>query len=313
MGGGKFTGGVAPTGAGSVSPQAERPITIPAKTRILYLSSYLQSYWCFIDCCFADLRRGTAARLLACALRVKRAANDPPILLQGYGYAVGEGRARIEGAGLYAHEVFPRRKPGRRGERAISLAVIVVGGEDRLSGEIAVFDSVLAVNSPQWLLSNSSNGYGDSRFTQESGFLLAVDSPLVNGGDPGAAWNDGNGTRNDIGFQGGPLGHNLGGAGEADSGAETPLGLPSALVLRSAWPNPFNPATRIELAVGRAGPVTLAIYNLGGARVATLADRVLERGIYQFRFDGSALASGPYYAHVSGPAGEHTLRLLLIK
>lgn len=184
---------------------------------------------------------------------------------------------------------------------------------DTLTNEIQEFGEFLAVNTPQDLLSNQSNGFGDSRFTQESGFLLSVDSPLVNGGDPASQWNDSNGSRNDIGFQGGPLGRNLGGAGEAGGGDTGLEELPTGLVLRSAWPNPFNPATTIELAVAHEGPVDLGIYNLRGARVATLASSVLGRGLHTFRFDGSALASGPYYAHVSGPAGQHTLRLLLIK
>ena len=182
-----------------------------------------------------------------------------------------------------------------------------------ISGQPVFYDSLFAFNNRGWLSTNLGNRYGNSSFEQETGFLLTADSPLIDAGDPGSSWIDSDGSRNDIGYQGGPLGNNLGGALGAGGNTRELVELPTHLELRSATPNPFNPSTRIELAVGQAGLVDLAIYDLRGARVITLANQSLEPGVYTFRFDGSGLASGAYFAHVRGPAGRDTIRLLLVK
>ncbi|MDQ7054056.1 MAG: hypothetical protein Q9P14_14670 [candidate division KSB1 bacterium] len=43
-----------------------------------------------------------------------------------------------------------------------------------------------------------------------------------------------------------------------------------AFRLLPAYPNPFNPSTRIRFQMDKPGPVTLAVYNLAGKRVRLL-------------------------------------------
>ena len=67
------------------------------------------------------------------------------------------------------------------------------------------------------------------------------------------------------------------------------------LALHQNYPNPFNPGTVISFDVpDNAGNVRLAVYNLLGQRVATLANGPMTPGRHTVNFDGSALASGKY-------------------
>ncbi|MEM1043003.1 MAG: T9SS type A sorting domain-containing protein [Bacteroidota bacterium] len=71
---------------------------------------------------------------------------------------------------------------------------------------------------------------------------------------------------------------------------------PVAFSLRSAYPNPFDGTTRIELALERAQDVTVAVYDVAGRRVATLHDGVLPASLsHTLVFDAaSGLAAGTY-------------------
>ena len=68
---------------------------------------------------------------------------------------------------------------------------------------------------------------------------------------------------------------------------------------RQDYPNPFNPETTIRLDLPRSEEIDLAVYNLAGQKVATLAHGLREAGAYTLRWDGRDddgrdLASGVY-------------------
>jgi hypothetical protein len=88
---------------------------------------------------------------------------------------------------------------------------------------------------------------------------------------------------------------------------------PAALTLAEPFPNPFNPSTTIEFALGQAGPATLSVFDLAGRRVATLVDGPLAAGAHRVTFDASDLASGLYFATMEAAGQRQTRRLLLIK
>jgi len=75
--------------------------------------------------------------------------------------------------------------------------------------------------------------------------------------------------------------------------------LPSEFRLSQNFPNPFNPSTTIRYELPRSEEIALAVYNLTGQRIATLASGFLEAGRYSPRWDGRdeagrELASGVY-------------------
>ena len=94
--------------------------------------------------------------------------------------------------------------------------------------------------------------------------------------------------------------------------------------LGANYPNPFNPTTRIPYVVGGgtaapATPVRLTIYDVSGARVATLVDARLAPGTYEAVWNGindagQSMASGIYFAKLTAGAGAPlTRKLVLLK
>jgi hypothetical protein len=93
--------------------------------------------------------------------------------------------------------------------------------------------------------------------------------------------------------------------------------IPTGLELMQNYPNPFNPVTVIRFAVPERGPVTLKLYTIGGAEVATLVDDQRSAGVHEALVDtrtlGGGLASGVYlYRLVQGGRSE-TRKMLLLK
>lgn len=70
---------------------------------------------------------------------------------------------------------------------------------------------------------------------------------------------------------------------------------PASFELGKAYPNPFNPSTMIPFTLENTGNVTLTVFDVSGARVATLVqNEVMEAGQHNMLFNASDLASGVY-------------------
>ena len=85
----------------------------------------------------------------------------------------------------------------------------------------------------------------------------------------------------------------------------------------SVHPNPFNPATTIELRVAQAGPVNVEIHDLRGRLVRTLFTGVMESGTRQLGWDGRddagrGLASGTYRVTMTTPGAPTSARSLTL-
>ncbi len=94
--------------------------------------------------------------------------------------------------------------------------------------------------------------------------------------------------------------------------------LPAVLALGDAYPNPFNPATRITFALPRASEVDLAVYDISGRRVATLMSGMVDAGhhevVWQGRDDrGGVVSSGVYFSRLISGAEMQTRKMTLLK
>jgi hypothetical protein len=80
-----------------------------------------------------------------------------------------------------------------------------------------------------------------------------------------------------------------------------------------AYPNPFNPTTRISFSLENTGYVSLKIFDILGKEVKTLIQDRLDKGIYEYEFNGSSLPSGIYICNLT--AGNKTVakKILLAK
>jgi hypothetical protein len=95
--------------------------------------------------------------------------------------------------------------------------------------------------------------------------------------------------------------------------------VPHEFALDQNFPNPFNPATTIPIAVPVTGEVTVKIYSILGEEVRTLHSGVLERGRHWLTWDGRnsagrTVATGMYLTRLSTQAGgSHVIKMLLLK
>jgi photosystem II stability/assembly factor-like uncharacterized protein len=99
---------------------------------------------------------------------------------------------------------------------------------------------------------------------------------------------------------------------------DAPPGAGSSSSLLKVTPNPFNPTTNIRFAVPEEGPVFLAIYDVRGRRVATLASRDYQADVFETTWDGKnnggqMVGSGVYFVRLNGRGFSATEKIVLLK
>ena len=94
--------------------------------------------------------------------------------------------------------------------------------------------------------------------------------------------------------------------------------VPGEFELTQNFPNPFNPATVIRFSLPEPGEVELAVFNILGRRVATLAEGVHEAGEHTVRWDGrddegNGVSSGVYLYRLKAGERSQTRKMLLVR
>ncbi|MBS1260789.1 MAG: Serine protease AprX [Calditrichaeota bacterium] len=96
--------------------------------------------------------------------------------------------------------------------------------------------------------------------------------------------------------------------------ASEPVAGPDGIRLRSAWPNPFNASTRFAVELARPAELSVAVFDVLGRRVFTLADGYESAGVHAFRLDADELGSGVYFVRAVIPgAGARTAKLVVVR
>lgn len=92
---------------------------------------------------------------------------------------------------------------------------------------------------------------------------------------------------------------------------------PEAFMLSQNHPNPFNPSTKIQYSLEKAGMVSLKVYNLFGHEVATLVNGHQEAGSYTVPFNTNeripSLPSGVYFYRLEAGDFFASKKLVLMK
>ena len=88
-------------------------------------------------------------------------------------------------------------------------------------------------------------------------------------------------------------------ANESPVLATPTVSVPQTFALYQNYPNPFNPITEIRYDLAREAPVSLKIYNILGAEVATLVDVSQKAGAYTVHWNVQDLASGIYFCSLT--------------
>ena len=89
--------------------------------------------------------------------------------------------------------------------------------------------------------------------------------------------------------------------------------LPKEFALLQNYPNPFNPLTIIRYDIPQASQVTLKIYNVLGAEVATLVNEFLQPGRYTAEWNAGSFASGVYLYTIQAGDFIQTKKMILLK
>jgi hypothetical protein len=101
---------------------------------------------------------------------------------------------------------------------------------------------------------------------------------------------------------------------------DTPVGVNTDVVsvpyqwkLKPAFPNPFNPSTRILFEAAKKSNVEIALFNVLGQKVRTIFSAEVNAGPHETTIDGSGLSSGIYFCRITAEGFSAVQRLALLK
>ncbi|MCB2212565.1 T9SS type A sorting domain-containing protein [bacterium] len=89
--------------------------------------------------------------------------------------------------------------------------------------------------------------------------------------------------------------------------------VPSEFALDAAYPNPFNPSTTLAVNLPETAELTVAVYNVTGQQVATLAQDSFNAGSHTLTFDASHLSGGIYFVRASANGWNAVQKVVLMK
>ncbi len=99
----------------------------------------------------------------------------------------------------------------------------------------------------------------------------------------------------------------------ANSSEEISVEMPTVFGLSSAYPNPFNPTTSINLQMADEGHVDVQIFDLSGRVVATLLSGELSAGSHGMQWNAADQASGMYLIRAEMMGSVSMQKILLLK
>ena len=100
--------------------------------------------------------------------------------------------------------------------------------------------------------------------------------------------------------------------------ADQPVAAPYEFSLSNNYPNPFNPETQIKISLARSTQVTVKVFDLLGAEIATLVNGKMAAGPHALKWDGrnhagQAVPSGVYFCQMVTADYTRTIKMTLLK
>ena len=89
--------------------------------------------------------------------------------------------------------------------------------------------------------------------------------------------------------------------------------LPESISLGKAYPNPFNPTTRLDFSLPHETEISLIIYDISGREVISLINGHIHAGDHSIVWDASQSSSGVYFVKMLANNYSSMQKLLLIK
>ena len=89
--------------------------------------------------------------------------------------------------------------------------------------------------------------------------------------------------------------------------------IPTEYALMSAYPNPFNPVTKITYGLPEHVNVQIIVYDLSGKQVETLINEFQTPGYHSVNWDANNLPSGVYLIRMDSGEFTQTQKVVLVK
>ena len=83
--------------------------------------------------------------------------------------------------------------------------------------------------------------------------------------------------------------------------------------LITAYPNPFNPSTKISFAIDSPSEIQLDVYDVNGKLIDTILNEYYQTGLHAIDWDASEYASGMYFIHLVKQGNRRTQKVMLLK
>jgi hypothetical protein len=84
-------------------------------------------------------------------------------------------------------------------------------------------------------------------------------------------------------------------------------------VLKPAYPNPFNPVTKLSFSIDISSEIRMEIYDVNGKLVDTAAGGFFQSGLHMVEWNAIELASGMYFVHLIKGTERLTQKVMLLK
>lgn len=91
------------------------------------------------------------------------------------------------------------------------------------------------------------------------------------------------------------------------------MDLPMSFSLSHAFPNPFNPSTKVEIQNSSGKNLKLEIFNLNGYLIKSVENRWTSLGAYDFTWDAKKEANGVYFFRLSDVNNSIIRKVVLLK
>ena len=89
--------------------------------------------------------------------------------------------------------------------------------------------------------------------------------------------------------------------------------LPTEVSLGNAYPNPFNPATRVSYDVPAEMSINLSIYDVRGRVVQELVSDMRDQGRYEVTWNADQNSSGVYMIKLVAGSTVQVQKVMLVK
>lgn len=88
---------------------------------------------------------------------------------------------------------------------------------------------------------------------------------------------------------------------------------PEAFAIGAPYPNPFNPSTAIAFTLADPGMTKAEVFNVGGQKIATLANGVFPAGMHRIRWNPENCSAGAYFIRVQHNGMTKSAKVMLVK